>query len=316
MKKIVIVVVVLVAVLLLAPFAVGRLAEARVNKGLDKLVEQAPYLAIADRKWSGGWFKSEQVVTFELSDTFKKMMDPESLKAIAEQQVAAGATDAAGEAEAPLPETNPESVPQGQESAGEEPAPDAAPIPAKPLPESFTIRNEVLHGPVLGLSGFGLARVDTHIDLPEEIKTKLAEVFGPKPALTMRTRVHFFGGATTTFTSEGRTIKPKDSEGEFTYDTFKLSVGLTGNADKYDVDGGIKTVTGKTQDGGTFELTGFTVDGKGSRVLGDLYEGDFAFKIKEIKASDANDPEGGLLIQDVAYIVEGDADGDFMDFGI
>ncbi len=318
MKKIVIVVVVLVAVLLLAPFGVGRLAESRLNKGLDKLVAQAPYFVIADRKWDGGWFKSEQLVTFEVSETWAKMMDPGALKEMVEAQAAADAAAAntEGEAEAPMPETNPESVPEGQESAGEEPAPDA---PAAPTgePVRFTIRNEVLHGPVLGLSGFGLARVDTHLDLPEDIKAKITEVFGPKPAFTTRTRVHFFGGATTTLTSEGRTIKPKESEGggEFTYDTFKVSVGVSRNANEYDVDGGMKSASGKGADGGSFSLTGFTVDGKGKRVLGDLYEGDFAFKVKEIKAAGAGDPEG-MLIQDVQYIVEGDSEGDFMDFGI
>ena len=67
MKKIVVVVVVLVlALLLVAPWGVGKVAEKRLNAGLDKLVEQAPYLKVVERKWTGGWFKSEQVVTFEV----------------------------------------------------------------------------------------------------------------------------------------------------------------------------------------------------------------------------------------------------------
>ena len=44
MKKLVIALVVLVAICLIAPFGIGRLAEKRVNAQLDKLIEQAPYL--------------------------------------------------------------------------------------------------------------------------------------------------------------------------------------------------------------------------------------------------------------------------------
>ncbi|HWN46742.1 MAG TPA: DUF945 family protein, partial [Steroidobacteraceae bacterium] len=64
MKKIVVVVAVLALALIVAPWGVGKVAEKRLNAGLDKLVEQAPYLKVVDRKWTGGWFKSEQVVTF------------------------------------------------------------------------------------------------------------------------------------------------------------------------------------------------------------------------------------------------------------
>ena len=42
MKKIVVVVAVLALALIVAPWGVGRVAETRLNAGLDKLVEQAP----------------------------------------------------------------------------------------------------------------------------------------------------------------------------------------------------------------------------------------------------------------------------------
>jgi hypothetical protein len=43
-----------------APWGIGQLAERRVNAGLDRIVEQAPYLTIAERQWTRGWFRSEQ----------------------------------------------------------------------------------------------------------------------------------------------------------------------------------------------------------------------------------------------------------------
>ena len=63
--------------------------------------------------------------------------------------------------------------------AAVEAAPDADPPSADRRPTKrpsagrtrmlrFTVRNEVLHGPVLGLSGFGIARVDSHLVLERE----------------------------------------------------------------------------------------------------------------------------------------------------
>src|SRR5688572_31979347 len=98
MKKIVIVVVVLAAICLIAPFGIGKLAEKRLNASLDKLVENAPYFKIADRKWTGGWFKSEQVVTFELADPWADVMNDKVLKGIFkdESAEAEAAMDAEG----------------------------------------------------------------------------------------------------------------------------------------------------------------------------------------------------------------------------
>ena len=109
MKKSIIAAVILVACLLLAPFGFGKLAEKRVNAGLDKMVEEAPFLVIAERTWTGGWFKSSQEVTFELAPIFRSMMNQAAMQAAIGQAVA----------------------------------------PAEPaVPTRFTIHNAVVHGPV------------------------------------------------------------------------------------------------------------------------------------------------------------------------
>ena len=77
MKKIITVVVVLVAVLLVAPWGVGKLAEKRLDHGLEQLVEAAPYLTVVERKYTGGWFKSEQVVTFEVFGELDEGHEPQ-----------------------------------------------------------------------------------------------------------------------------------------------------------------------------------------------------------------------------------------------
>src|SRR3954462_6123395 len=66
MKKYWVAAVVLVIVLTLAPLAVGRMVESRIDRGLDQVVLEAPFVRIAERKYHGGWFTSQMDVTFEL----------------------------------------------------------------------------------------------------------------------------------------------------------------------------------------------------------------------------------------------------------
>lgn len=312
MKKLIVVVVLLAAVLLVAPYGVGKVAESRMNQGLDKLIEQAPYLVIAERKWVGGWFKSRQEVTFELAGPFAAAMNPEAIAKAIAQEAEKGAKEEAGAAdEAPAPEAETPTEPtpeaeaaegEGAQAPAEEPTEEAAPADAT-KPARFTVINDVLHGPVLGMAGFGVARVDTTVDLPADVVAKIREIFGPEPALKVRTRVGFLGGGTTTFTSAGRTIKPADGGAEVSYETFKLAVGFGRNLDKYDVDGKWPKLEAKGKDGGTFVMNTMTIDGDGKRVMGDLYDGDFAFRIEEIKFAEPATSKN-MSIEDVHYVVD------------
>ena len=306
MKKLVIVVVVLAVILLVAPYGIGRMAESRVNKGLDKLLEQAPYLKISERRWTTGWFKSEQVLTIELSDSFADAFGKKMAGGILQDESAAAdaAMDAEGTEQADMPEA----------PMADSDTPDAATPPDMPaeMPMKITVKNDVLHGPVLGLSGFGLARVDTHLELSEDVRRKIQEVFGPKPALEMSTRIGFFGGGTTTFQSEGRKLASKDDDTEVTYETFKLAVGVSKNGDSYDVDGKLPSVVAKSKAGEHyFTMTDLTLDGDGKRVMGELYDGEFAFRIKEMKIKDPNAADG-MSIEDVHYVVDTRTKDDFV----
>jgi uncharacterized protein YdgA (DUF945 family) len=321
MKKLVIALVVLVAICLIAPYGIGRVAEQRVNAGLDKLVEQAPYFKIAKREWTGGWFRSEQVLTLEISEAWAKALVPPGAteavgKALSDDAAdEAGAdVEAAGEAEPTEPSANEgadeDAVADGEtESPAEE---SAAPAVAESL--SFTVRNEVLHGPVLGFSGLGLARVDTYVDLPEKARAEIAEVFGEKPALQVRTRVGFFGGGTTTFTSEGRKLNTK-GEGELSYETFKLSVGVGRDGSSYDVDGKWPGFTATGKEGGTFSMDDMTIDADGERIVGDIYDGEFAFKVKEFKLQENGDA-APVVISGAHYLGEALTKDDLMNLGL
>ncbi|MEO8016553.1 MAG: DUF945 family protein [Pseudomonadota bacterium] len=298
MKKIVVVVVVLVLLLVVAPWGVGRVAQQRIDNGLAKLTEQAPYLKVVENKYTTGWFKSEQVITFEAFGPWMKAMSDAMKKAGAPMS-----TD--------MEPHEPGAVepPADAAAAATDPAVDPAAVPpVEPaaLPESpmrFTVRNEILHGPVLGLSGLGIARVESHLVLAEDTRKKIAELFGPKDPLEITTRVGFFGGGTTTFKSEGRTIKPKDSKVQITWETFKLAVGYSHNADSYDMDGKWpKVEVNNLDDKSHVVMSDMTIGGEGRRVRGDLYDGNFTFGIDNL-VIDGKDSESfemkGLNVTEV-----------------
>jgi uncharacterized protein YdgA (DUF945 family) len=304
-KKIVIVVVVLVAFLVVAPWGVGKIAEKRLDHGLDQLVQAAPYLTVVERKYTPGWFKSEQVVTFEVFSTWMKALGPKAMEdAMRKTQNADGdkAADAVAKAEADAK----------TETAA--PATDpAVPAEVPKLDEilRFTVRNEIHHGPVLGLSGFGIASVDSHFVMSDKVRKEIEEIFGPKDPLEISTRVGFLGGGTTTFKSEGRTIKPKDSKAEISWETFKLAIGYSKNADKYDVDGKWpKLAVVDRADHTNVVITDMTVEGDGKRALGDLYDGDITFLVKQFSVTD-KDGEN-IEVNDVHYIVNAETKNDFM----
>ena len=303
MKKIVIVVVVLVLALVVAPWGVGKIAEKRLDQGLDKLVEQAPYLKVVDRKWTGGWFKSEQVVTFEV---FSAWIDAVSPKAIEEAM-----KKEAGEADSGVESGGA----PADESTGEPAVAEAESAPAKPNEAlRFTVHNEVLHGPVLGLTGFGIARVTSHLELGAETQKKITELFGPKPPFEISTRVGFTGGGTTTFRSEGRTIRPPAGKEEFSWETQEIAVGYSRDADKFDYDGKwpkfeINSLEDKTR----VTLKDLTLDGGSDRIRGDLYDTDMTLAIDQMSMLGGDGKK--LDISKLHYVVESDAKGDFYSLG-
>ena len=203
MKKLVVVVVLVVLLLVLAPLGIGKLAEKRLDQGLDKLVETAPYLKIVERKSTVGWYKSEQLVTFEISEPWLRAMSPKAIQDAMKKEAASG--DAAESGVDAAVTAAPDAIPE--DAPPENPDPTTASEPAAadaPEPVRVTVRNEILHGPVLGLSGLGVARVDSHLVLSDEMSKKITGIFGTKDPLEVSTRIGFFGGGTTTFKSEGR----------------------------------------------------------------------------------------------------------------
>jgi len=279
MKKYLIAAIVLLLLLVTAPWGVGKLAEKRVNGGLDELVKTAPYLAVVERKSQRGWFTSDQEVTFEVLGPWLRALNSRTA----------------------LPQASPE------------------PPAAQVSPLKFTVRNHILHGPVLWFSGVGIARVDSQLVLPGPVRARLTKLFGEKSPLQMSTRVRFFGGGTTTFSGDARDIKFEGKGSSLSYDAFRVRLGYSAHADDIEVDGDwprfeINGVEDSDAQRASYQFKGLTVSGTSHRVRGDLYDGDFKLTVDQTHFIG---PEKAVTeIADLHYIVDTTIDDDFMDVAL
>jgi uncharacterized protein YdgA (DUF945 family) len=327
MKKIVILVVVLVLLLVVAPWGIGRLAESRVNAGLDKLVEQAPYLSIVERKWTSGWFRSEQEVTFEVLGPWLRAMNPATVldemkkadeeTAVEDQEQVANLADPAEGGGAAAGQDSADDVVAADADEGAEDAPgeEAAGEAEAPLPPiRFTVRNEILHGPVLWPASLGLARVNSKLVLPEDARKSLIETFGTDDPVRMSSRVGFFGGGSTTFSGDGHDIKFKDGSGNLAYGDYKLKIGYSKNLDSFDMKGELPRFEAtNSKDSSTFTVSGISLVGESERVKGELYDTDFKLSVDKVVGIGADKAE--TTVEGIHYVIKSDVADGFMDVG-
>jgi uncharacterized protein YdgA (DUF945 family) len=74
----------------------------------------------------------------------------------------------------------------------------------------LTVRNIIHHGPLPQLRAFAPATIDTEVILPPQIEQKLTQVLGDQAKLSIHTRLHWFGGSTTTVQSSAFEHKTSD----------------------------------------------------------------------------------------------------------
>lgn len=295
MKKVIASVVVLALLLVCAPWGMGRIAESRVNSGLEKLVKEVPYIKVADRKWTHGWFHSEQTVTFEF--VLPKVLG-------APKPVAAWA-DAAppATAEAPAAPELPKGIPG---------------MPAGPI--RFSVHSDVTNGPILGASGIGLAALNSKLVINDAISKKIEEIFGPGELVNITTRMGFFGGGTTTVAGKGRSIalakfgKP-DEKGTVAWDDFKFVMGLGRDSGSYELQGRQpKLEVSGGEHGEHFLMTNLTLDGSGNRITKNLYDGGAVLGIGKMGFTGGTTP--AFDMEAVKYGVNASKKGDFLDYAL
>jgi uncharacterized protein YdgA (DUF945 family) len=281
LKKGITIVVVMALLLVGLPWVIGNIVEDRVDRGFDKVLAEAPYLEIVERHYTKGWFRSEQEVTFEVIGPLAPALSPATVLADAVKAATPGVE-----------------------------APDAQPAAS---PRRFTLRNEILHGPVLGLSGLGLARINWHVVLSEDQRAYLRSIFGSEEPLEASTRIDFFGGGTTTLEAPALRLSRKNGTGEVSWDRLKISIEHPNDLDRFSVYGKWDRLDARDDVAKfRFAMRDLKLDGGARRIVGNLYDTDLDFKMGEISyaAADGNTTS----MKDLSYVIATDSEGDFVSF--
>ncbi len=167
MKKIIIGVV--AALVLLYPaiaWLVGSFIEHRFDASIELMRENAPYATVVEHHFRRGWYTSQQDVTLELLHG--------ALKGLPGAMASAGGPDTA--------------------ASGAGAGAGAATV-SGPGPFRITIRSVIHHGPICGVTCFGLARVDSRVEFSAPIQSAVARIFGSAEPISARSRLGFLGGA-------------------------------------------------------------------------------------------------------------------------
>jgi len=167
----------------------------------------------------------------------------------------------------------------------------------------FTLHNDVLHGPLLGLAGIGAARVKTRIDLPADMQAGIRDTFGPEPALEMTTRVGFLGGGSTVLRSRGRALESFADGEQLTYETARVEVDFSRDLDSYEIDARLPRAEIRGADGAVTVLDRFTLEGEAERLAGHQhwYDSDFEMRLRGVEAAG---PQGTFTVQDLHYEID------------
>ncbi len=176
--------------------------------------------------------------------------------------------------------------------------------------ERYTVHNDVLHGPVLGLSGIGAARVKTRLELPAEAADEIRDIFGPEPALQVTTRIGLTGGGSTMLRSPGRTLAITGGAGDLEYETATVTVDFSRDLSRYEVDGRLPQLEVRRPDGQRMVVERISMEGDGRRVEGfeHLYDSEFEMAARELAVDRAG---GALRIGNLRYAADIDTEDGF-----
>jgi uncharacterized protein YdgA (DUF945 family) len=222
MKNTAIVAAIAVAVVAAAtPYAMGWQAERESAADLQDILDQVPYLVVAQHTYHRGWLTSEEDITL--------------------QPAAQMATTI------------------------------AALSPGAPL--QITIHNTIHHGPLPGLSGVGLATIDTRFVPPAGAPDAAVKMLAAAPPL--HTELNLFGGGRLAVKDSKRTDAelPLAPGWRISSDGGEFVVNFGRHFDTLDMDLSAPHGRIAKADSFSFEMTGVRLKSRSHRVLRSLYAG-------------------------------------------
>jgi uncharacterized protein YdgA (DUF945 family) len=144
------------------------------------------------------------------------------------------------------------------------------------------IHNVIQHGPVCGVTCFGIAAVDSTIVPGGDIAPLLARWYGSRPPLSVRTRLGFFGGGTTTVSSPPLRDAVLGADNHLSWEGFSIAVSASRNNDHLVMHASMPHLSVRGSGGKDLELSALMLDSSSRRALGSVYSTDMDVRLDRV----------------------------------
>jgi uncharacterized protein YdgA (DUF945 family) len=178
-------------------------------------------------------------------------------------------------------------------------------------PLRMTVRSVIHHGPICGADCVGLARADTRIVFSDPVQSAIAKIFGPLDPLNMRSRLGFFGGGSTLFSSPPANDAKLDDGAIVNWGGLQATVNYGAGVDSYTLHANAPRAMYSAPNGVRLQVSDAVFDSQAKRALRSLYAGDSSFSLAHMAFAGA----GGaapLSIDDLRFTSLVSADHGFV----
>ncbi len=179
----------------------------------------------------------------------------------------------------------------------------------------LTLRNEVQHGPLPGLSALGLAHTLSTLQIDHP---KVKALYADQPVMRVDTQLDFNGAGRSRLRSPA---VQATLDGRLNLAWSELVLDTRFNADQtaWTAQGGLPSVSMQDADGGAFKLDGLTLHTEQKQVnasLPNLYAGTARLDVKHIELSNPEGKAPPLTLRGFALLAESREANGFMDVGL
>ncbi len=277
--------VLLVPLYVAASWGLGRAAHARFDQ-FENLanVSGTSIFKVADRAYTPGIFTSEERFTFELNkEIFGGVLGSDGHDVEDFESYEEGDADL-------------------NEAADEFVAPSSAELPR------FTVLHKVQHGPLPGFRALGLARIESTLEMSDEVRAVITKVIGDQEPIRVTSLIGFTGAGSSTINSpafeyqdEGEKLSWQGFEGTFDYGR---------NIDSLECDAKAPGLKVTSAIGLIAELGEISFECDLERAFDSLYIGTAAVKIASLRHTSAAE---SMRVEHISYVTNARKDGDYVD---
>lgn len=181
----------------------------------------------------------------------------------------------------------------------------------------LTLHNDITYGPLPKFRGFGIARIETTVQLPDEFRKKLIESIGTDKPLQFITTVGFTGQSHLEIVSSAWKIQPKDGNETGEWKGGSIRFNTSKSMDSGSFAGNFPGLVVKAKDNSTFNMDSISLDGTLQRKFEVLYTGEEMLRIGSIKFNNQQDDVSShVSVNNISYGFKASADDQFLNIGI